>query len=114
ALPGAFLATNLTVATGTVIPGLSDETTYYVALTAINRAGESPLSPPVTAKPPGWPGIVYVGTASADYSLACATDAAGDVFLGGQTSGAFPGASPANGSDGFLATIDVGASLRWA
>lgn len=53
------------------------------------------------------------GTAGADVALGIAVDASGNLAIGGNTSGSFPGFTIAGATDGFVAVYDENTTQQW-
>ena len=54
-----------------------------------------------------------LGTTGSDQGMGVAADSAGNVYLGGYTTGALPGQTSAGGSDAFVLKLDVTGTLQW-
>lgn len=82
--------------------GQADVVATYAGVAGLGRVSVGTIAP--------WVGLPVIGDAT---PRAVAVDAAGNVYVAGETRAAFPGFGNAGGRDAFLAKLDASGAVTW-
>ncbi|MCP4133889.1 MAG: hypothetical protein GY754_23165 [bacterium] len=74
--------------------------------------GDGGNNPPVD-NPAPWQGTLQFGTTADDYAVSSAVDSSGNIYIAGNTTGAFEGYSSLGSDDIFLAKFDSSGKKLW-
>ena len=112
ALPSAVRTEAIACCEHTVT-SLENDRPYWFAVAAVNPIAESVIPSPSKEVPPGWPGLIHVGTSASDLASGIAVDPAGNIYVSGDTLGAFPGFTNASGVDAFVFKMAPDGEVLW-
>lgn len=111
-LPEAHLTTGLTCCAFDATD-LENELRYFFAVSAVNAGGESPQSPQITSKPPGWRGSLQFGTTGSDYATSVVVAPDSSIYVVGATDGALDGNTKQGSIDFFISKFEPSGARAW-